>query len=123
METDPGLSAVSLPNGAGAPVARLPAAQAPRGRTLSAEDIARLTDRHGYSGALLKAVREAKAVQLQAVADGTRISLKYLEAIEGDQHDRLPSPTFVRGYVKQMARFLGLDEEAVAAGYARTLRA
>jgi curved DNA-binding protein CbpA len=119
---DVDLSTMALPNGRGAAVTRLPAAQAPKQRTLAAEDIARLTDRHGYTGAFLKAVREAKAVQLQAVADGTRISLKYLEAIEGDQHDRLPSATFVRGYVKQMARFLGLDEEAVSAGYARTLR-
>lgn len=101
-----------------APVMVMPS----RPRLLSAEDVARLVDQHGYSGALLRAIREARQLSLQDMSDTTRISIRYLEAIEADQHDRLPSSTFVRGYVREMARLLALDEEATVAGYMRRLR-
>lgn len=102
------------------PVIVLPA-DAPRQRTLSPAEVSALVDMHGYSGRLLKAVREAKGVTLQEVADSTRISLRYLQAIESDAHERLPSATFVRGYVKEIARLLKLDEDAVVAGYMRRI--
>jgi curved DNA-binding protein CbpA len=86
---------------------------------VSAEDLARLVDEHGYSGALLRAVRELRHITLQDMADHTRISVRYLEAIEGEVWDGLPSATFVRGYVREMARMLGLDDGEVVAGYMR----
>lgn len=94
---------------------------APRQKTLTTDEVARLTDLHGYSGGLLRAVREAKGITLQEVADSTRISVRYLEAIEGDAHDRLPSATFVKGYVREVSRLLKLDEESVVTGYMRRL--
>lgn len=94
---------------------------APRKKPLSAEDVARLVDKHGYSGALLKGVREAKGLSLQEMSDTTRITVRYLEAIEGEQQDGLPSSTFVRGYVREMARLLSLDEESTVSGYMRRL--
>ncbi|MEZ4317087.1 MAG: helix-turn-helix domain-containing protein [Myxococcota bacterium] len=94
---------------------------APRQKTLTGDEVARLTDIHGYSGGLLRAVREAKGITLQEVADSTRISVRYLEAIEGDAHDRLPSATFVKGYVREVSRLLKLDEESVVTGYMRRL--
>lgn len=93
-----------------------------RGKQLSAEDTARLVDHHGHSGALIKAVREVKGTSLQEMSDVTRISVRYLEAIEGDLHDRLPSATFVRGYLREIARQLGIDDEALVAGYMRRIR-
>jgi hypothetical protein len=103
-----------------APVVVMPST--PRKKTLSAEDLVRLLDRHGWGGAYLAAVRAAKGLSVQEMSDTTRISVKYLEAIEGDRHDSLPSSTFVRGYVREMARMLGLDEEAAVAGYMRKLQ-
>lgn len=94
---------------------------APRHKTLSTEDVARLTDTHGFTGALLRAVREARGIDLQEMADTTRISARYLQAIEGDDHGALPSATFVRGYVREMARLLKLDDQAVVDGYMRRL--
>ncbi|MCA9572762.1 MAG: helix-turn-helix domain-containing protein, partial [Myxococcales bacterium] len=96
-------------------------ADTPRQKTLTPAEVSALVDMHGYSGRLLQAVREAKGVTLPEVADATRISLRYLQAIESDAHERLPSATFVRGYVKEIARMLKLDEEAVVAGYMRRL--
>lgn len=105
-----------------APVLVLPA-DAPRQKTLSGDQIAQLTDTHGYSGGLLRAVREAKGITLQEVADSTRISVRYLQAIESDAHDRLPSAPFVKGYVRELARLLKLDDDAVVAGYMRRMQA
>lgn len=96
-------------------------ADAPRQKTLTPGEVARLTNTYGYSGALLRAVREAKGISLDEVASSTRISVRYLEAIEGDAHDRLPSATFVKGYVREVSRLLKLDEESVVTGYMRRL--
>lgn len=95
---------------------------APRQKTLTPDQVGELTDTHGYSGGLIRAVREAKGVSLDEVAASTRISVRYLEAIEADAHDRLPSATFVKGYVREVARLLKLDDESVVTGYMRRLQ-
>lgn len=88
-------------------------------RELTADGVADLVDRHGWSGALLCAVREARGLSLQDMSDSTRISVRYLEAVERDDYERLPSPTFVRGYVREMARLLEVDEAKMVEGYMR----
>jgi cytoskeleton protein RodZ len=60
-------------------------------------------------GATLKAAREAAGLSLGEVADRLKLSLKQLEAIESDRFEALPGPAFVRGFVRNYARFLGLD--------------
>lgn len=84
-------------------------------------DPVRLVDEHGYTGALLARAREARGLTLQDVADATRISVRYLEALEADRFADLPSIPFVKGYVRELARLLGLDAEAVVAGYVRRI--
>ena len=46
-----------------------------------------------------------------------RLSIRYLSAIEEDEHDVLPSATFVRGYIREMARVLAIDEDSTVSGY------
>ena len=94
-------------------------ADVPRYRKVSADELQRLIDLLGFTGALLKAVRDAREIPLQEMADRTRISVKYLDAIESDDFQVLPSATFVRGYVREMARMLKLDETSLVAGYMR----
>jgi len=88
---------------------------------VSSEDLARLVDTYGYTGHLLRAVREARGLSPGDLSESTRISIRYIEAIEADQFDALPSSTFVRGYVREIARQLRLDEGAVVGGYMRRL--
>ena len=57
----------------------------------------------------------------EGVADPTRISVRYLEPIEDEVLESLPSATGVRGYVRELARMLPLDADAVASGYMRNL--
>lgn len=68
-----------------------------------------LLPEHGGVGATLKAAREAAGLSLGEVADRLKLSLKQLEAIEGDRFEALPGPAFVRGFVRNYARFLGVD--------------
>jgi hypothetical protein len=84
---------------------------------VSTEEVARMVDELGATGELLRSVREVRGLSLQDVANTTRIAARFLEAIEQEELDDLPSLTFVRGYVREMARVLLLDEEHVVRGY------
>ncbi len=47
----------------------------------------------------------------------TRIGPRFLEALENEDWDKLPGGVFNRGFVRSIARYLGLDEEAFLAEY------
>ncbi len=81
------------------------------------DPIAALVDRYGYDGRFLRGVRELRGTSMEEVSKSTRISLRYLEALEENGYDRLPAGTFVRGYVRTLARILNVNENAVADGY------
>jgi cytoskeletal protein RodZ len=69
-------------------------------------------------GEHLKREREMRGVSLEEVAAATRISTRFLEAIENEQWDELPGGVFNRGFIRAIARFLGLDEDSLVAEYA-----
>ena len=71
-------------------------------------------------GIFLKKSREERHVELDDIAEATRIRRYYLEAIENDEWDKLPSKVFIKGFLKSYAEFLGLDKEAVIHHYLRT---
>jgi cytoskeletal protein RodZ len=68
-------------------------------------------------GETLKREREMRGVSLHEIATATRISTRFLEALENEQWDRLPGGVFNRGFVRAVAHFLGLDEEKLLAEY------
>jgi len=68
-------------------------------------------------GEHLKREREMRGVSLDEICAATRISTRFLEALESEQWDRLPGGIFNRGFVRAVARFLGLDEENLVAEY------
>lgn len=61
-------------------------------------------------GQKLRAAREAQGIQLQDVASRTRIQINFLERIEQGQLEGLPGFSFVRGFIKNYAQMLGVDE-------------
>jgi cytoskeleton protein RodZ len=65
------------------------------------------------TGQILKESREKKGITLSEVSLATKISVKVLTAIEEGQTDRLPTKTFLRGFVRAYARYLNLDEEMI----------
>jgi cytoskeletal protein RodZ len=69
-------------------------------------------------GEHLKREREMRGVSLEEISAATRIGTRFLEAIENDQWDQLPGGVFNRGFIRSIARFLGLDEDSLVAEYA-----
>ena len=68
-------------------------------------------------GSALRAAREFRGLNLQDVADATRIRQGYIEALEDLRLDELPSRPFTIGYVKSYAKLLGLDGDAAVARF------
>ena len=80
--------------------------------SLRAEGMAR-----GNFGERLKRERELREVTLEEITSATRIAPRFLEALENEQWEKLPGGVFNRGFVRSVARYLGLDEEAFLAEY------
>ena len=68
-------------------------------------------------GAYLRAVREHRLLRLDQLAETTRISKAYLQAIEDADVSALPSRPFAIGYVRSYALALGIDGDAAAARF------
>jgi cytoskeleton protein RodZ len=62
-------------------------------------------------GQELRRERELRAVTLKEIANLTKISLKYLQALEEDRLDILPGPFFVKGVIRAFAKAIGADED------------
>jgi cytoskeletal protein RodZ len=68
-------------------------------------------------GETLKRERELRGVTLDEISLATRIGTRFLKAIEEERWDELPGGVFNRGFVRAMARYIGLDEENTVAEY------
>jgi cytoskeletal protein RodZ len=73
-------------------------------------------------GEQLRLAREARGISLRHISDQTRISIRYLEAIEADDYKRLPGGIFNRSFIKAYAKQIGFDEKEALDGYLRTAR-
>jgi len=62
-------------------------------------------------GQELRRERELRAISLKEIANLTKISLKYLQALEEDRLDILPGPFFVKGVIRAFAKAIGADED------------
>jgi len=71
----------------------------------------------GTFGERLKRERELREVTLEEITSATRIGPRFLDALENEDWDKLPGGVFNRGFVRSIARYLGLDEEAFLAEY------
>jgi cytoskeletal protein RodZ len=71
----------------------------------------------GNFGERLKRERELREVSASEITSATRISGRFLEALENEDWAKLPGGIFNRGFVRSIARYLGLDEESLLAEY------
>lgn len=62
-------------------------------------------------GELIKLKREQKNLSLKVISQQTKIHIGLLEYLELDQLDKLPSKTYVKGFIKSTAKILGLNQE------------
>ncbi len=72
----------------------------------------------GTLGQYLHDARVAHGIDLREAAQQTRISIHYLKALEEEDFSKLPGEVFVRGFLKNYGKFLGLDESEVMQLYA-----
>jgi len=68
-------------------------------------------------GEELRREREIRGISLKEIADTTKISKRFLEAIERNDHKTLPAPVFTRGFVREYSRYLGLNAEDIVNRY------
>lgn len=69
----------------------------------------------GSVGETLRGERLRRNLSLEQISRETKITARLLDAIEKEQFDLLPGGVFAKSFVRQYARFLGLDEEELAA--------
>ncbi len=62
-------------------------------------------------GDALRSARERRNLSIDEVARETRISPRFLEALEAEQFDELPAPVYVRGFLRSYASFLKLEPQ------------
>ncbi len=78
---------------------------------------AALTAPVDVSGPELRKVREARGMSLRQIAAVTKIGVRVLEYIEEDRFSFLPPAVYLRGFLTEYARLLGLDPRRVADAY------
>jgi flagellar biosynthesis protein FlhG len=97
---------------AAAPAAEEPAAAAPApfptGPVVLAEAV---------TGAALRRFREARGVSLEEIAHKSKISSRFLRYIEDERFDMLPAPVYLRGFLHEYARAVGLEPRGTAEAY------
>lgn len=71
----------------------------------------------GSFGEWLRRQRELREISLRDIAERTKISLRYLEAMEADRFDLLPAPIFAKGFLREYARYVGLSPDEVINHY------
>jgi cytoskeleton protein RodZ len=65
-------------------------------------------------GKKLREARTRRKLSLADIEEATKIRGRYLQAIENDEWDQLPSDTYARAFIRTYGRFLGLDGERLA---------
>jgi cytoskeleton protein RodZ len=66
-------------------------------------------------GERLRAAREARGMDVDAVASALKLSRKQIEALEVGDWARLPGHTFIRGFVRNYARIVHLEPDSLLA--------
>lgn len=82
------------------------------------ESIKSLTD---CSGSFLQKVRNYKNISLEEISSFSKISKTNILAVEEQDFSNLPAKVFVRGFVIQICKLLGIDSLAFSKEYLKSL--
>ena len=69
------------------------------------------------TGPDLKRFRESRGISLRDIATASKVGIRYLEYIEAERREVLPAPVYLRGFVQEYARVVGLDPRPTAESY------
>ena len=68
-------------------------------------------------GETLGELRKQRNLSTQEVANQLRLDLKIIEALEADNYEVLPSPAYIRGYLRNYAKLLSIDSDRIISLY------
>jgi cytoskeleton protein RodZ len=68
-------------------------------------------------GSTLRETRIRKKIDITTVEEATKIRAKYLRAIENEEWNVLPGPTYVKTFLRTYAQYLGLDAHLLVDEY------
>jgi cytoskeletal protein RodZ len=68
-------------------------------------------------GSTLREARVRRKLTLQQVEEDTKIRVKYVQAMENEDFDVIPSPTYVKGFLRTYSEYLGLDPRMILDEY------
>jgi cytoskeleton protein RodZ len=68
-------------------------------------------------GENLRREREMRRISLEEISETTKISVRFLEALENEEFASLPGGIFIRSFIRTYSNYLGLDAESVMAEY------
>jgi flagellar biosynthesis protein FlhG len=69
------------------------------------------------TGEALRGLREARGVSLREISSRSKIGVRFLEYIEQDRFEFLPANVYLRGFLQEYARAVGLDPRRTAEAY------
>ena len=71
----------------------------------------------GGIGENLKNARESKGISLRKAEEDTKIRKRYLQALEEGNYDVIPGRVYAKGFLRNYANYLGLDQEEILMEY------
>ncbi len=72
-----------------------------------------------YSPLALASIRKNRGISLEEIAESTKISMRWLQAIERGDFRKLPGGIYDTNYLRQYARAIDFDEAELLAAYCR----
>jgi len=72
-----------------------------------------------FIGTTLSEARKQRKVSLKKIAQETKISSRYLQALEAETYDLFPAEVYLKGFLRSYAQYLGLDGDEMVRAYNR----
>jgi curved DNA-binding protein CbpA len=70
-----------------------------------------------YDGRALRRIRLSRGIELEEIASVTKIKEAWLRLLEDNRYSELPAAVYVRGFLREYARYLRLDPRRVTESY------
>jgi len=74
-------------------------------------------------GLTLQQARQKRRLKLETISKKTKISIRYLKALEAEDWDAFPATTYAQAFLRSYANFLNLDSDELVREYKKYLEA
>ncbi len=89
----------------------------PIGSPLSLDSEIEQPDDGKWDGSLLRSARIHAGIELEHIAEITKVGIRTLRLIEEDAYEELPATVYVRGFVTAYVQTIGIDPDRVVGSY------